>query len=166
MSTVREWVKDNAGRFPTADACVEAGVKELGVTRSVIFRRLRDEQLLDYQSLAQPASPVIDDFIPTPVATAQSLSRRDLAVLYDLDTRTRTAMRAGVALLTNEESYIPDSVFRTQQCQGAPNNNWRRIASEAEFRAFQVRFKESAVYWTTPEGKKWALIHISAAREV
>lgn len=89
---------------------------------------------------------------------------------FDDDVRIREAIRAGVKSLVtvtkpDDDIILAENDFRLERCGSVPPTLFGRVAREEEFRKYRFRSK-GRVFWTTPRTKKWALEHVSSAREL
>jgi hypothetical protein len=93
-----------------------------------------------------------------------SLSRRQFASQYDLDTKLRHIIQAGVKTLVNSDEILEDSVFRRERCFNCPTCGWKEVGAEKAFSRY--RFQAGGkVHWASPCTKKWALRHVHGARD-
>jgi hypothetical protein len=94
-----------------------------------------------------------------PHRSASGMSRGQFAAVFDADTRTRLALRAGIRTLTNEDEIVDDMQFRTERCRRASTARWKKISEEREFAAYRFTVGGKA-FWSTPATKRWAISNV------
>jgi hypothetical protein len=104
------------------------------------------------------------DFCAKGRAKGRSFSRDEFAASFDNDTRTRLALRGGVASLEDDDEILEDADFRASRCRQAHATSWRRIGEESEFAKHRFIVK-GKVFWSTVATRKWALQTVEGATE-
>lgn len=127
-----------------------------GVPRTSVRRFLAKTGAQDGGETTGPAVAV-----PARPAPRAGVSRAAFAARFDVVTRTREAVRTGVATLTNDDEILTDSEFRAR-CPGASANVWRQVTSEDEFAGNRFRVGDG-IHWATRATVRWALAEVSRA---
>ena len=158
--------------MPTAREVMQRLVNQGITTQTELVKRTVQELGISNRRAHYVYHSVIDEVAPRPPKPIINggMTRQQFLSKYDVNTKSREAIRRGLETLIekenpNEDDILEDAQFRTERC-GDPNAaGWRGIASEPEFLRFQFKVGEK-VFWTTPRTRQWALESVSKAREV
>ena len=168
--SIREWLVKNIDKYDNWGEWISDCVKELGVTRRAVkkqswryWKAYAGKVKLDSNELAE-IKPDAQPHIQKSMNRVQFLSR------YDINTKTRDAIRQGVQTLKEsempeEDEILEDADFRLDRCGNVNLQVYRKIANETEFSKFQFNVADK-VFWTTIRQRNWAIENVPRAKEV
>lgn len=100
---------------------------------------------------------------PSKSKKKMAFSREQFVSEFDADTKTRQAIRAGLAQL--EDEIVPDAAFRQDYCENAATAGWRAVCGEHEFHGHRLAVS-SSIFWGSKESVKWALQNVHNAKAI
>jgi len=159
-TTVANWLKENKDKYDNWKDWVQGCVDELGVTRQSVKKK--SIKICKMKTFNKPDVAVI--------TKPKAMNRADFLSKYDLNTKTREAIRRGIKTIheqenSEEDELLEDSEFRLDRCGDASVSAFRRIANEPEFRDYQFSVGDR-IFWTTARQKQWAIESVPRAKEV
>ena len=162
--SIPKWLAENINTYDTWDEWISACVSSLGVSRSGVLKK--SHRLWTLKG-GKKITPPLD--IPQKKPAA-SMTRSQFLSKFDINTKTREALRRGVATLTEsdnseDDEILEDSEFRLDRCHDVSLQVYRKIANEPEFKNYQFRMGDR-ILWTTPRQHIWAIENVTKAQEL
>ena len=159
--TTGEWLKANKANYKSWEDWINGCVEELGVSRGQVLKKSHQICLKRDFSIVQASAEMVK---ARPMNRAQFLSK------YDINTKTREAIRRGINTLTEQEipeqdEILEDSDFRLERCGDASLAVYRKIANEQEFKELQFGIGDK-IFWATKRQRNWAIENVPRAKEI
>lgn len=156
-----EWLVANKSKFESREDLVDGCINSMKVTR---------RSVLNHISKVWPSDYIQNRKSVKRKKSSSGMNRTQLLEKFDINTKLRSAIRKGIATLTEEpnpeeDGTIEDIEFRMERCESHNAIGFRKIAEEPEFHKYQFKISDK-VFWTTPRNKKWALENIRTARDI
>jgi hypothetical protein len=126
-----------------------------GIGRTKLMLVANVNEFTAKQFLAQyksKRSPVSGQPRPRPAG----LSREEAKKTFDSRSKTRDAIKQGIAQLSEEHMY-PEAQFKGDLCGSYVAAYWQEVSQEDEFLPYQVIMPGAKRVWGTPADVEWAL---------
>jgi len=164
--SIPKWLREHINDYPETpqgwkqwvDDCVLA----CGVTRKAVA-------VQSYKMWKRISGKIEGrSVLPGTVPQSKSMNRSGFLSKYDVNTRTREALRRGIKTLKEAEDPADDEIledpsFRQERCDDVSLQAYRAVANEDEFIRYQFRIGDK-VMWTTPRQRQWAIDNVTKAR--
>jgi len=164
--TIKQWLTENKKNYTDRNKFIEGCVKALGVSKKSISEIIFPIWPSDYRKKKKAASQKPN----SQKLHGKGMNREQLLERYDVNTKLRSALQAGVTTIVEQpdpadDETIEDVEFRMERCQSSNVAGWRTIAAEPEFAQYQFRIGDKT-FWTTPRNVEWAIENIRTARRL
>ena len=161
-SKIRKWLEENKHKYSDRTQWINDCVANLKTSKKIVYKYSAKAWPHDQANSGRKGLKNRSE--------GRSMNRSEFMAKHDPATKTRLAIQKGILTLVeaenpDEDPILENTEFRLDRCTGVNVQLFRSVADEPQFRDNQFR-QGDKIFWTTKRTKRWALEHVSRAREL